>query len=474
MMSAFFAELGSNVYAAALTLFLFGLTIFVHELGHFLVARWCGLQVDAFSIGFGPSLWQRKIKGVVYKIGILPLGGYVALPQLDPTGGNPHKTEGGAAEAPRALPRVGPLRKIAVSLAGVTCNMILAIILAYVVFWNGKSFAPEKTNLVGYVDTNSTAYADGFRLGDEIVDVNGRKVRSWEDFILGVSLSGAATVSVVRADGSSAQLLPQTRELMGGRYVHGLSMVNYCLILKVLPGTGAARAGLKAQDTLVTFDGQKLYSQDHLRQLVSTRAGQAVPATILRKGQSLSVELMPQADPKDNIPRIGVEFNSIDVSPPFTQIRSHASIVFSFLKALVTPRHAGAAAKQVGGPVKIFEVMWISVKASFILALWFTVMLNVNLAIMNLLPLPVLDGGHIVLSLWELLTRRTVSPKVVNILWNSFAALLLATIAYISFRDVRGMFNRGPKGGTNELPPAVSNAVPPAASNAAPGAAATP
>lgn len=463
MTTTFLQDLPMNIWAGALTLFLFGLTIFVHELGHFLVARWCGLAVDAFSIGFGPAIWQRKINGVLYKIGILPLGGYVALPQLDPSAGNPHKAEGDT----RDLPRVGPVKKILVSLAGVTCNMILAIVLAYVVFWGGKSFAPEKTNLVGFVDTNSTAYAEGFRLGDEIRSVNERRVRSWEDFLMGVALANASTVSVTRADGSAALITPTTQELMGGRYVPGLAMINYCLVLKVTPGTSAAASGMRAQDTITVFDGVHVYSREHLSQLVSERLDKTVSATVMRKGRPMQVQLTPKFDTEYKKPRIGVEFNLIDVSEPFTQIRSHATLVFSFLKALVTPRHAGAAARQVGGPIKIFEVMWISVKASFILALWFTVMLNVNLAIMNLLPLPVLDGGHIVLSLWELITRRAVSAKVVNVLWNGFAALLISTILFISYRDVRGMFKHEKGGGaTNAAPAVVSNDVPAAVTNA--------
>lgn len=463
MMTEFLRELPLNIWAVAITLFLFGLTIFVHELGHFLVARWCGLVVDAFSIGFGPSLWERKIGGVVYKIGILPLGGYVALPQLDPSGGNPHKEE---AAGERRLPRVGPFKKILVSLAGVTCNMILAVFLAHVVFWGGKSFAPDKTNIVGYVDTNSTACADGFRAGDEILQVNDRPVRAWEDFIMSVTLAESSTVVVLRATGERATLMPETASLMGGRYVPGIAAINYCMILRVTPGTSAEAAGLQPQDTITWFDGLRVYSREHLSQLVATRLDKSCSARILRKGAEFETTLTPGFDEKYGRPRIGVEFNLIDVTEPMTQIRTHTTLIFSFLKALVTPRHAGHAAKQVGGPVKIFEVLWWSVKASFILALWFTVMLNVNLAIMNLLPIPVLDGGHIVFALWELITGKAVSPRLVNILWNGFAALLLATMLFLSFRDVRDLFSRGRKAEPATNGPAITETNQPVAAPA--------
>ena len=476
MMGDFLWELGGNLWAAVLTLLLFGLTIFIHELGHFLVARWCGLQVDAFSIGFGPAIWQRTVKGVVYKIGIFPLGGYVALPQLDPTGGNPHKPVPGAPAAPpRQLPRIGPIRKILVSLAGVTGNIILAYLLAWVVYLGGGSFSPEKTNLVGYVDTNSTAYADGFRLGDEITAVGRRSVRTWEDFIVGVALSPPEdhVIHVRRSDGTPAEITPRTDELMGARYVAGLDSVSLCYILKVDADSSAAKAGIKPGDQIVSLGGERLLSRQHLSLLVQAHVDQPMAVTINRKGHLIESTVTPRLDRdvKPIRPRIGVEFNNIDVKPPVEQLRSHAMPIFAILHALTQPKQAKIAAGQVGGPVKIFQIFWLSAKVSIILALWFTVMLNVNLAIMNLLPLPVLDGGHIVLSLWELLTRRPVGARVVNVLWNVFAALLVALFLLITFRDVRGLFGKGDRTATNAPPGAATNMPPAAATNAQPAAA---
>ena len=472
MMGEFLVGFGENLWAAVLTLLLFGLTIFIHELGHFLVARWCGLQVDAFSIGFGPAIWQRTVKGVVYKIGVFPLGGYVALPQLDPTGGNPHKSGTDAAAAPpRQLPRVGPFRKILVSLAGVTGNVILAYLLAWVVYLGGGSFSPEKTNLVGYVDTNSTAYADGFRMGDEILSVGKRSVRTWEDFIVNVALSPPEdhVIHIRRSDGSPAEIAPRTEELMGARYVAGLDSVSLCYILKVDAGSSAAEAGIKPGDQIVSLGGQRLLSRQHLSLLVQAHVDEPMSLTINRKGHLIESTVTPRLDRdvKPIRPRIGVEFNNIDVKPPLEQLRSHAMPIFAILHALTQPKQAKIAAEQVGGPVRIIQIFWLSAKVSIILALWFTVMLNINLAIMNLLPLPVLDGGHIVLSLWELATRRPVGARVVNVLWNVFAALLIGLFLLITFRDVRGIFGKGDKAAANTPPAAATHEAPPAATNAA-------
>ena len=115
-----------TLYTIVVILLLFGATIFVHELGHFLVARRCGMRVEVFSIGFGPAIWKTKRNGIVYKIGIIPFGGYVALPQMDPSGVKPRDD----GEEKRDLPRIAPWKKILVALAGVTGNMIFAVFLA--------------------------------------------------------------------------------------------------------------------------------------------------------------------------------------------------------------------------------------------------------------------------------------------------------------------------------------------------------
>ena len=427
------AAIGSAIYTVAVVLLLFGLTIFVHELGHFLVARRCGMVVDVFAIGFGPALWSRKIGGVVYKICLLPLGGYVALPQMDPSGG-----QGGDREK-RVLPHISPIRKIAVALAGVTGNMILAILLAYVVFYGGKSFAPPANSLIGYVETNSGAYAAGLRIGDELRALNGEAIRNWDDVLLTTALhAGAAvTADVRRADGIVTNLVLPTETFMGNHYLPGLSPMTYCVVLRVVADSAAAAAGLQAADRITTFDSVTVMSREHLIELVGRRAEQATDIRILRDGQALDLSVTPHMDPVVKRARMGVEFNTLDVKPPWEQIESHASMIFRILRALVTPKQAKSAASGIGGPVAILTGFWYSVQASIILALWFTVMLNVNLAVLNLLPIPVLDGGHIMLSLWEMITRKPVSPRIVTAVWNGCAMVLIGLFLLLTYRDFK-------------------------------------
>lgn len=426
-----------TLFAHALTLLtvlvLFGLTIFIHELGHFWVARKCGLVVDAFAIGFGPALWKRKINEVEWKICLLPFGGYVALPQMDPGSDHPDSDM-----AKRKLPRVAPWKRILVALAGVTGNMILAIIVAYVVYAGGKSFAPPEGEVkLGYVETNSAAYAAGLRMGDIVDRVNGKPVRSWEEFILVGALGEQPRLAVRSATLGEHEVTLPTAELMGTRYVEGVLPLNYCYVLNVTPGSSAAAAGLQSGDRILTLDGMELFSREHLMDQVQAVGAREVPLTFLREGKTLETRVTPAFSEDTGRYLIGIMFNQLDVKKPMEQIKSHAMLIVRLLKALVTPGESKAAAGAVGGPVAIIGMFWLYVQSSFIMALWFTCLLNVNLAVLNLLPIPVLDGGHIVLAAWEGLTRKAVSYKVVSFVWNASAVLLLSLFLLLTWRDVK-------------------------------------
>ena len=171
------------LYILAMIL-LFSVSIFVHELGHFLAARACGMVADVFSIGMGPALWKRKIGATTYKIGCLPIGGYVALPQMDPEAflARAAARDGEDNDAPPAppLPRIAPGKKILVAMAGAAGNVILAFVLATLVWVVGKPASlAERNSVVGFIATNSPARAAGLVVGDVITTVNDQPVGNW-------------------------------------------------------------------------------------------------------------------------------------------------------------------------------------------------------------------------------------------------------------------------------------------------------
>ncbi|HEY8240144.1 MAG TPA: RIP metalloprotease RseP, partial [Kiritimatiellia bacterium] len=411
-----------TLYTLVVVILLFSITIFVHELGHFLAARWMGMAVDAFAIGFGPAIWKRKINGVVYKICWLPFGGYVALPQLDPSAGNPNQD---APAGERVLPRVAPWRRIVVSVAGPIGNIILAYILAWVIYLHGKPSEPhEASTVIGFVETNSIAWSKGIRSGDSIHRVNGQDVQNWEDVILASALNSNVQLVATTAEGELDIDMPMEKSPFGGYTIPGVEAMTYTVVTGVEPGSSAEKAGVKGGDRILEFAGLKVYGIRHLIWMVSARPDEIVPMIVKRDGEHVSLMVQPTYDPQAQRARIGIAFDSSAVDfdtivhpEPMAQLRGHAMQIYVILRALLTPSEARAASEAVGGAPAILFVLWLKVKTGLIMAIWFAAMLNVNLAIINLLPIPVLDGGHIMVSLVEMVIRRPVHPKIVNWLW---------------------------------------------------------
>ena len=457
-------------------LLLFSLSIFVHELGHFLAARAFGMVADVFSIGMGPALWKRKVGATTYKIGWIPFGGYVALPQMDPNSfleGKKSEDRSPKSEVPdpRAavrdpksedqssnpsafslqpsvfLPRVSPWKKIVVSVAGAAGNVAFAFALATVVWLVGKPTSMQERNgIVGYVATNSPAREAGIAVGDEIVAVNGQAVVGWPQIMERAALSPTRDVVLrlrTRA-GAEREVAVRTEKTSFGLWMlPGLSGMEPCSIAAVEEGSAAEEAGLRPGDRLLSYGGQEIFSQPHLIQLVEAGAG--APAVVeYRRGEEIrSAAVGSRYDEARGRYRMGISFNVMDDldldershPAPWAQVKEHAGGIFRFLDALTTRSTAGAAAGAVGGPVMILRMLWLMLDASFILAIWFTGLLNVNLAIINLLPLPILDGGHVVMNLWELVARRPAPPRLVNALANVFAVLFVALFLLLVFRD---------------------------------------
>lgn len=466
----------SKVYVGLVVIAFFGVTIFIHELGHYLVARWCGLKVKVFAIGFGPAIWKKTVNGIQYKIGCIPFGGYVALPQLDPTamqtvqggdGDGAGDPDGADGEEP--LPPVAPWKKILVSLAGATGNVVLAILIAWMVYWIGMpATTANQDTVLGYVAPGTMLYEQGVRIGDRVTSVNGAPVDQWSHFIQESAMYEEVTLGIARDDGSELTVTTPTEIWRYGiRMVGGVEAQAAVLVGAVTPDMSAAAAGVESGDRIMTFDGQPVYSDAHLIQLVMDNRDRTVEMTVQRQvdgdRRELAVSVTPTYDEKHDQTRIGIRFKmptetldkSVKVHPkPMTQIRHHSSAILRFLRDLVNPRKAKRAAGMVGGPVAIISSYFGMIQASFMLAVWFTGFLNINLAIINLLPLPVLDGGHIVFSLYEWIFRRPIHARVINILVNAFAALLIGVFLLLSFRDVgrtslgdfiRGIFDGEPE-----------------------------
>lgn len=422
------------IYSVFIALFLFGLTVFIHEFGHFIVARKNGLKILTFSIGFGKAIWQREKDGIVYKVGWIPFGGYVALPQLDPEG--MERIQGGE---PVTFPAVSPWKKIAVAVCGPVGNILFAVVLSWVIFLGSDQPILEETSaVVGLVDESSAAYEAGIRPGDTVIAVNGKPVKSWYDFmvesLLGetdrsvdLTLLAVNTTKTVQIDIDDVE---QT-----GQIVKGVDQAIPCLIGTVNDDSPAARAGIQADDIIVQFNGTPIIGWFQFVEVVQESPQEEISVVVKRDGQSIPLFLTPEYSEEYDRIMIGVSLGSFRVRP-LDQLKNDASMITRVLKGLVTPAESGKVAKNLQGPVGILGMLMMAIKAGLWTTLGLIRLINVNLALLNLLPIPVLDGGHILFALWEGITRRKVNAKVQAVLINLFAILLIGAMLLVTVNDI--------------------------------------
>ena len=442
-----------SVWAGICVALLFSLAIFIHEFGHYVSARLLGLTVDAFAIGFGPAIWKRKIDGIEYKIGCIPFGGYVALPQLDPSGmekvqGEQHKGEEGDA---RDLPDIAPWKRIVVAVAGPFGNVVLAVVLAYVIFFTPGVKTGVVDTRVGSVSEESEAWKAGLRPGDRILSVNGKRVATWIDLQVECQLSGEAGHAAFRVarDGETREmkLTFQTNNVLGLRVLGDVYPESRCVVSTVVPGSPAERSGLQTNDVILAVGDIPVTGAYHFSSLIKMHGGVPALLSVKRGKDRLSLSVTPRYEESAGRYLIGIGWREdsdhvkawMMYRDPWQQLKWDSLSVVRVLQALLVPESPGersAVAKNVGGPVAIVVGLYHTVRGSMVDALGFLRMICVNLAILNMLPLPVLDGGHVLFAMFEVITRRKPHPKVVSVLVNACAALLIGLMALLLYRDV--------------------------------------
>ena len=523
-----------NIFRVVLTivevLIIFNLLIIVHELGHFLAARWRGLHVDKFGIWFGRPIWKKTVKGVEYSLGWIPAGGFVLLPQMAPM----EAVEGKASVQHQNLPTIGPLDKMIVAFAGPLFSFLLALVFAVIVWAVGKPTAEaEATTTVGYVAPEEPAAKAGFLPGDVILAVDGHRVSRF------AGLVDSITWYVVRSEGEfipfevrrgdkvltlvSGYTRPETRgwERRSLRQV-GIAPAITPLVFKVAEGSVAAQAGIKPNDEIIAIGGEKLYHPQHILEWAQAHPGKPLPLIVLRNGKRINITMAPSRpavsaviknspadvagvkvgnrilaldddpiyDPTEIFKRVeakpaipfsltiqsGSETRTVRLLPatpdgqnkaiigigfapdsegivwdgggkmtvvhisPLEQIYAAVETIGNTIGALLSPQ-SDIKLQHISGPIMIMQTYYRLFDSDFgwQLALWFSVVFNVNLALINLLPIPILDGGHIVLAMIEAVRRRPINIRVLEVVQGACALLLIGFMLYVSFYDAQDL-----------------------------------
>ena len=436
-------------------LILFNLLIVVHELGHFLAARWRGLYIEKFGVWFGKPLWKKTINGVRYSLGSLPFGGFVALPQLAPM-----DIIEGKADLDRAkLPKISALDKIIVAVAGPLFSLLLALFFAGIVWVVGHPVSEaDSTTIIGYVAPDSPAQKVGLQPGDKILEVDGKPVRRF------LGMNDSVSWNVVRSEGEKiavkferngkVQIVwvePYKAETRGWRRQSVRQLLIYPaetpIIDKVEPNTPAATAGLQPGDIIRGFDQTPIYNPVALLEFISRHPQDQLVLHVERHGAKFNVPVKPTLLPTDGAmkPRIGIQWDttgimSISHPNPVEQMYNSVAGTLKTIGAVASPK-SDVRLQHLSGPVGIGRIYYLLFQSERgrQLALWFSVILNVNLAILNMLPIPVLDGGHIVLALIESVRRKPVNMRVLEVIQTGCAVLIIGYMLYITFFDVQDL-----------------------------------
>jgi regulator of sigma E protease len=448
-------------YLAAFALVL-GVLIVVHEYGHYYVARLCGVKVLRFSVGFGRAIWQRQYGAdkTEWAIGIFPLGGYVKM--LDE-----REAAVDEAELHRAFNRQPVGRRMAIVAAGPFANFLLAIFIYWGVFWHGTE---ELRPILGTPPAATAAAAAGFEYGERVVKVGDNTVQTWEDvrwLLLQQAVnedSAVLEVTNARSEIAVRRLhLGAIRESgWEGDAFNRLGLTFYRpklppVIGRVIPSGAAAQAGLLADDRIIAIDSTEIEHWGQVVGLIRESSGKLLRMHVLRDGIERVVEVRPEAHEEGGkaFGRIGVSVKESGISREDMTIRVSYGPVASLGKAMnetwdksifslvmLGKMVTGEVSwRNLSGPVTIADYAGQSAKLGIEYYLKFMALVSISLGVLNLLPIPILDGGHLMYYLVEIIKRGPVSERTMEIGQQIGLALLLMLMAFAFYNDINRLIS---------------------------------
>ena len=417
--------------------FVLGVLIFVHELGHFLMARRIGVRVLTFSLGFGPKLLSFKRGDTEYAISAIPLGGYVKM-----AGENPEDARTGADDEFLSKTK---WQRFQVLIMGPVMNLLLAVLVTAGVLMNGAEIPAfnSKPAVVGQVMPGTPAESAGIQPADVVTSVAGRDVHTWEQFFIAVGTRASReTDLVVLRNGKEIRMkvtpTPQTRYEVGDI---GVLPDSHPHVGSIVPGSPAEKAGLKVGDVILRVDGSTIILPTQMVEAVSKKANTPVTLTIARGGVEQDVQVIPQLDGDRG--RIGISIGEdvtrikpgpIDaIGMSIKRNYEQAGLIFMTIGQLITRE---TSTRQLMGPLAIAQLSGESAQQGLVPLFALMATISLNLGLLNLLPIPVLDGGHIFIMALEGLARRDFSIRVKEKMFLAGFAVLLMLMVTVIYNDL--------------------------------------
>ncbi len=422
--------------------------IIAHEWGHFIVARLFGIRVEKFSIGFGPKIWGIKRGDTEYKVSLLPFGGFVKMSGDEVA--ECDKTD------PAAFYNKSVGARACVVAAGPVMNIILCLILMPIVFMLGKSeptFLQEKP-IVAAVRADSPALKADFREGDLIVEVSGQPVETWKEAINDVLIAmNQDLIVTIDRNGQRIDKEVHVEEVPDGQGGYlGVEPIffigNEAVIDMVHGDSPAERAGLQVGDTIISMEGEPVGDWTDMVAKIRKSEGELIRLRVLRGGETIEIELMPEyneevkrylmgvsKDPsKRDIPMTTIRYGFFEsITEGFKEVGRLASVTFKVVGKLVTLQ---LSYKALGGPIKIAQATAAAARSGLASFIYFLSFLSLQLGILNLFPIPVLDGGHLVFFGIEAIRRKPLSERIQGIAQHVGLALILLLLAFVSINDL--------------------------------------
>jgi regulator of sigma E protease len=431
-------------------LVLIGVMILVHEFGHFWVARRFDVRIDVFSFGFGPRLGGFKRGETDFRVSLIPFGGYVKM------AGEQAGEEN--ADDPRAFMSKPRWQRLAIAFAGPAMNVVLAVGMLTGLFMVKFPKAPpsEVQGMVGYITPDSPAAKAGIREGDRIIAIDDVQNPTWDD-IATREVSGANRPMGVRIRRGGREFPTTVTPVLDphrGVGSAGWEVEAELQLAAITTGMPADKAGLQKGDVLLSADGQPLRSIERLHEVISASGGKPVSLELLRAGKELNVAIRPvfAQDPPKSPARwmIGVLPQPLTIMTqlPFPealresvrQNLKNATMIYQFLRGIAEQR---MSAKSIEGPIGIARLSGDAAREGAVAFLALMAVVSLNLAIFNLLPIPILDGGVILLLLVEMLMRRDLSVRVKEAVFKLGFVFLMAVMAFVIYNDISKMILPG-------------------------------